>query len=58
MFCVLEGTGEVRIGEERFRIRAGDVIACPTVGGKIAGFADSRRFVMRGDQQVGYWEGE
>ena len=26
--------------------------------GKIAGFAESLRFVMRGDQQVGYWDGE
>jgi uncharacterized cupin superfamily protein len=92
MFFVLEGTGEVRIGAERFPIRAGDVIACPTGGpetahqiintgstelrylaistkesteiceypdtGKIAGFGDSMRFVVRGEQQVGYWEGE
>jgi uncharacterized cupin superfamily protein len=92
MFFVLEGTGEVRIGAERFQIRAGDVIACPTGGpetahqiintgspelrylaistkesteiceypdtGKIAGFGDSMRFVVPGDQQVGYWEGE
>ena len=26
--------------------------------GKIAGFSESLRFVVRGDQQVGYWEGE
>jgi uncharacterized cupin superfamily protein len=26
--------------------------------GKIAGFAENMRFVFRGDQQVGYWEGE
>jgi uncharacterized cupin superfamily protein len=26
--------------------------------GKIAGFGEGLRFVMRGDQQVGYWEGE
>ena len=92
MFYVIEGTGELRIGAERYPIRPGDVIACPTGGpetahqiintgkselkylavstkespdiceypdsGKIAGFADSLRFVMRGDQQVGYWEGE
>ena len=92
MFFVLEGTGELRIGAERFPVRAGDVIACPTGGpetahqiintgatelrylavstkepteiceypdtGKIAGFGDSMRFVVRGDQQVGYWEGE
>ncbi|TMH45429.1 MAG: cupin domain-containing protein [Betaproteobacteria bacterium] len=92
MFYVVEGTGEVRIGTERFPIRAGDVIACPTGGpetahqiantgktelrylavstkepteiceypdtGKIAGFGESLRFVVRGDQQVGYWEDE
>jgi uncharacterized cupin superfamily protein len=92
MFFVLEGTGELRIGAERFPVRAGDVIACPTGGpetahqiintgatelrylavstkepteiceypdtGKIAGFGDSMRFVLRGDQQVGYWDGE
>jgi uncharacterized cupin superfamily protein len=32
MFFVLEGSGEVRIGAERFPIRAGDVIACPPGG--------------------------
>lgn len=92
MFYVIEGTGEVRIGAERFPIRAGDIIACPTGGpetahqiintgttelkylavsnkdpaeiceypdtGKIAGFAEGMRFVVRADQQVGYWEGE
>ena len=32
MFYVIEGTGEVRIGNETFPIRAGDIIACPTGG--------------------------
>jgi uncharacterized cupin superfamily protein len=32
MFFVLEGEGEVRIGEDRHPIRAGDVIACPPGG--------------------------
>jgi uncharacterized cupin superfamily protein len=32
MFFVLEGEGEVRIGESRHAIRAGDVIACPPGG--------------------------
>jgi len=32
MFFVLEGTGEVRIGDETFPIRAGDVITCPAGG--------------------------
>ena len=92
MFFVIEGSGEVRLGAERFPIRAGDIIACPTGGpdtahqlintgrtelkylavstkdspevceypdtGKIAGFAENLRFVYRGEEQVGYWEGE
>ena len=33
MFFVVEGTGEIRIGEATYPIRAGDVIACPP-GGK------------------------
>ena len=33
MFFVLEGAGEVRIGETVYPIRAGDLIACPP-GGK------------------------
>ncbi|HWA39511.1 MAG TPA: cupin domain-containing protein [Burkholderiales bacterium] len=33
MFYVLEGAGEVRIGDASYEIRAGDVIACPA-GGK------------------------
>jgi len=33
MFFVIEGTGEVRIGPERYAIKQGDVIACPP-GGK------------------------
>lgn len=32
MFFIIEGSGEVRIGEERYPIRAGDVIACPPGG--------------------------
>ncbi|MGH8183375.1 MAG: cupin domain-containing protein [Rhodanobacteraceae bacterium] len=32
MFLVLEGSGEVRIGDETFPVRAGDVIACPPGG--------------------------
>ena len=36
MFFVLEGTGEVRIGAERYPIRAGDIIACPTGGPETA----------------------
>ena len=33
MFFVLHGSGEVRIGEARYPIRPGDIIACPA-GGK------------------------
>lgn len=33
MFFILEGEGEVRIGENRYPIRSGDFIACP-VGDK------------------------
>lgn len=36
MFFVLEGSGEVRIGEETHPIRQGDVIACPTGGPETA----------------------
>jgi uncharacterized cupin superfamily protein len=36
MFYVLEGAGEVRIGAERFAIRAGDIIACPCGGPETA----------------------
>jgi uncharacterized cupin superfamily protein len=36
MFFVLEGEGEVRIGEARHAIRSGDVIACPPGGPETA----------------------
>jgi uncharacterized cupin superfamily protein len=36
MFFVVEGEGEVRIGEARHPIRAGDVIACPAGGPETA----------------------
>ncbi|WHZ19052.1 MAG: Auxin-binding protein, putative [Rhodanobacteraceae bacterium] len=36
MFFVLEGNGEVRIGDETFAVRAGDVIACPPGGPETA----------------------
>lgn len=32
MFFVLEGSGKIRIGEETYPIRRGDVIACPPGG--------------------------
>jgi len=36
MFFIIEGHGEVRIGDERHAIRAGDVIACPPGGAETA----------------------
>jgi len=36
MFYVLAGEGEIRLGADRFPIRAGDVIACPPGGPETA----------------------
>jgi len=36
MFLILEGEGELRFGNERYRIRRHDVIACPTGGAEVA----------------------
>ena len=36
MFLILEGEGELRFGEERYPIRANDVIACPPGGPEVA----------------------
>lgn len=36
MFFILEGEGEVRIGDEVFPIRTGDIIACPPGGPETA----------------------
>jgi uncharacterized cupin superfamily protein len=36
MFLVLEGEGELRFGDQRYRIRKHDVIACPTGGADVA----------------------
>lgn len=36
MFFVISGSGEVRIGEQRWGIREGDVIACPPGGPETA----------------------
>lgn len=36
MFFVLQGSGEVRIGESTYPIRTGDVIACPAGGRETA----------------------
>jgi uncharacterized cupin superfamily protein len=36
MFFVIEGEGELRVGEARYPIRAGDIIACPPGGPETA----------------------
>ncbi|MFQ0813779.1 cupin [Brucella anthropi] len=36
LFLVLEGSGEIRIGQDCFSIRKGDVIACPAGGAETA----------------------
>lgn len=49
MFFVVEGRGEVRIGEQTFPIRAGDVIACPPGGPEVA-----HQIVNSGDSELRY----
>jgi uncharacterized cupin superfamily protein len=36
MFFILEGEGELRYGEQRYPVKKGDVIACPTGGPETA----------------------
>ena len=36
MFFILDGEGELRFGNQRYRIRKHDVIACPTGGADVA----------------------
>ena len=36
MFFILEGEGELRFGDQRYPLRANDVIACPTGGPEVA----------------------
>lgn len=36
MFLILEGEGELRFGEQRFKLRRFDVVACPTGGAEVA----------------------
>lgn len=36
MFFIIEGEGELRFGDQRYPIRAHDVIACPTGGPEVA----------------------
>ncbi|WP_049622138.1 cupin domain-containing protein [Frateuria defendens] len=49
MFFVLEGQGEVRIGEARHPIRAGDIIACPPGGPESA-----HQIVNTGEAELRY----
>jgi uncharacterized cupin superfamily protein len=36
MFLILQGEGELRFGQQRYRIRQHDVVACPTGGPEVA----------------------
>jgi len=36
MFFIIEGEGELRFGDQRYPLRAHDVIACPTGGPEVA----------------------
>jgi len=49
MFLVLEGSGEVRIGESRHPIRKGDVIACPPGGKETA-----HQIINTGSEELRY----
>lgn len=49
MFFILEGRGEVRIGDETHPVRAGDVIACPTGGPETA-----HQIINLGDTDMRY----
>ncbi|HJR13822.1 MAG TPA: cupin domain-containing protein [Rhodanobacteraceae bacterium] len=49
MFFILGGTGELRYGDERFPLRAGDFIACPTGGPETA-----HQIINTGDTEMRY----
>lgn len=49
MFFILEGTGELRYGDERLPLRAGDIIACPTGGPETA-----HQIINTGDTEMRY----
>jgi len=49
MFFVLQGNGEVRIGEARYLIRRGDVIACPAGGTETA-----HQIINTGSEELRY----
>jgi len=47
LFLVLEGTGEVRIGDRRLPIKAGDCIGCPAGG-------DAHQIINSSDAELRY----
>lgn len=49
MFFILEGTGELRYGESRHPLRAGDFIACPVGGPETA-----HQIINTGDTEMRY----
>ena len=49
MFFVLQGSGEVRIGEAKYPIRTGDIIACPAGGREAA-----HQIINTGTQELRY----
>lgn len=49
MFFVLEGSGQLRIGDATHAVRAGDIIACPTGGAETA-----HQLVNTGDIELKY----
>lgn len=49
MFFILEGNGEIRIGDKRHSVRQGDILACPPGGPETA-----HQIINTGDTQLKY----
>lgn len=49
MFFILEGSGEIRIGDRTYPVRSGDIIACPPGGPETA-----HKIVNTGEQELRY----
>jgi len=49
MFFVVAGQGEIRLGENRHALRAGDVVACPAGGPETA-----HQIINTGDEELRY----
>ena len=49
MFFILDGNGELRYGDQRHPLRAGDIIACPTGGPETA-----HQIINTGDVELRY----